>query len=275
MTKSISKYLWILLLGGLLIAVVGTSTITGGRANEATNQMTIILIKSLIIGFIGGFAMAAGAAKMFHIPTHQSMGAFRTLGELNACEGDPVAHWSFGLGFLFNSAASVVAAGALTQDVFHRVIPNFAAASLLFKNKNVEETLHSPYKMGIAGGFAGAIVIGFLNTLASVIPASLSNIANQILAPAAAQMINPVMPIIFWLAALDAGKRTGVWATVLGGLGHMVMGNAVPGIVLGILIGQTIEEKGVNKSVKIMISIVVVLFVVIAYFRGFLAKLGL
>ena len=37
-------------------------------------------------------------------------------------------------------------------------------------------------------------------------------------------MINPVMPIVFWLAALDAGKLTGVWATVLGGLAHMIMG---------------------------------------------------
>ena len=88
-------------------------------------------------------------------------------------------------------------------------------------------------------------------------------------------MINPVMPIVFWLAALDAGKLTGVWATVLGGLAHMIMGNAVPGIVLGILIGQTIDESGYNKSVRIMITIVVILFIVIAYFRGFFAKLGL
>lgn len=55
----------------------------------------------------------------------------------------------------------------------------------------------------------------------------------------------------------------------------MIMGNAVPGIVLGILIGQTIDENGYNKSVKVMITIVVILFVVIAYFRGFFAKLGL
>lgn len=232
--------------------------------------MLLIIIKSLIIGFIGGAALTAGAARMFHTPNSQSMGAFRTLGELNACQGDTMAHFSFGLGFLFNSAAAVVASGALTQDVFHRVIPNFAAATLLLKNKKVEETLYDPLKMGIVGGIIGAIIVAFLNTVAFLIPASLSNIAREILSPAAAMMINPVMPIVFWLAALDAGKLTGVWATVLGGLAHMIMGNAVPGIVLGILIGQTIDESGYNKSVRIMITIVVILFIVIAYFRGFL-----
>lgn len=237
--------------------------------------MLLIIIKSLIIGFIGGAALTAGAARMFHTPNSQSMGAFRTLGELNACQGDTMAHFSFGLGFLFNSAAAVVASGALTQDVFHRVIPNFAAATLLLKNKKVEETLYDLLKMGIVGGIIGAIIVAFLNTVAFLIPASLSNIAREILSPAAAMMINPVMPIVFWLAALDAGKLTGVWATVLGGLAHMIMGNAVPGIVLGILIGQTIDESGYNKSVRIMITIVVILFIVIAYFRGFFAKLGL
>lgn len=232
--------------------------------------MLLIIIKSLIIGFIGGAALTAGAARMFHTPNSQSMGAFRTLGELNACQGDTMAHFSFGLGFLFNSAAAVVASGALTQDVFHRVIPNFAAATLLLKNKKVEETLYDPLKMGTVGGIIGAIIVAFLNTVAFLIPASLSNIAREILSPAAAMMINPVMPIVFWLAALDAGKLTGVWATVLGGLAHMIMGNAVPGIVLGILIGQTIDESGYNKSVRIMITIVVILFIVIAYFRGFL-----
>lgn len=237
--------------------------------------MLLIIIKSLIIGFIGGAALTAGAARMFHTPNSQSMGAFRTLGELNACQGDTMAHFSFGLGFLFNSAAAVVASGALTQDVFHRVIPNFTAAILLSKNKKVEETLYDPFKMGVLGGILGAIIVAFLNTVAFLIPTSLANIAREILSPAAAMMINPVMPIVFWLAALDAGKLTGVWATVLGGLAHMIMGNAVPGIVLGILIGQTIDESGYNKSVRIMITIVVVLFVVIAYFRGFFTKLGL
>lgn len=235
--------------------------------------MLVIIIKSLIIGAIGGAAIAAGAARMFYAPEVQSMGAFRTIGELNACKGDPVTHLSFGLGFLFNAAASVMAAGALTQDVLHRVVPNWAAGILLFKNREVEETMHDPAKMVFAGAFVGAVVVVFLNTLASIIPESMSVIAQKILGPAASLMINPVMPIIFWLAALDAGRITGIWGTVLGGLAHMIMGNAVPGIVLGILIGQSIEDNGYSRSTKVMIAVVSVLFFVIAYFRGFIAKL--
>ena len=50
--------------------------------------MLEIIIYSAIIGIIGGGCIAAGAARMFHAPEIQSMGAFRTLGELNACNGD-------------------------------------------------------------------------------------------------------------------------------------------------------------------------------------------
>jgi uncharacterized protein (TIGR03580 family) len=236
--------------------------------------MFLIILKSLIIGALGGAAVSAGAAMMFRAPKVQSMGAFRTLGELNACKGDPVSHFSFGLGFLFNSAAAVVGSGALTQDVLHRVIPNWAAAVLLLKNKSAEETLEHPGKMAVIGAVVGAIVVAFLNSLASVIPVSMSVIAAKILGPAANLMINPVMPIIFWIAALDAGRTTGVWGTVLGGLGHLIMGNAVPGIVLGILIGETKESNGgYTKPVKVMIVLVVILFTAIAYFRGFLPKL--
>lgn len=71
--------------------------------------MLQIIIYSAIIGIIGGGCIAAGAARMFHAPEVQSMGAFRTLGELNACNGDPIAHFSFGLGFFFSAAASAVA----------------------------------------------------------------------------------------------------------------------------------------------------------------------
>lgn len=56
---------------------------------------------------------------MFHAPNTQGLGAFRTLGEMNACMGDPASHFSFGLGFFFNAWASSVGAGAFTQDVTH------------------------------------------------------------------------------------------------------------------------------------------------------------
>ena len=232
--------------------------------------MLEIIIYSVIIGVIGGGCIAAGAARMFHAPEIQSMGAFRTLGELNACNGDPIAHFSFGLGFFFSSAASAVAAGSLSQDVMHRIVPNWSAAALLVKNKKVEETLHNPRKMMIAGAIVGVVLVTFLNTLSSLIPEKLSLIASEVLTPATTWLLNPVMPAIFWLAAIDAGKSTGLWGSILGGIPALVTGNAVPGIVLGILIGKSAEENGYkSKVVQILIAIVVVMFVAIAYFRGF------
>lgn len=235
--------------------------------------MLQIIIYSAIIGIIGGGCIAAGAARMFHAPEVQSMGAFRTLGELNACNGDPIAHFSFGLGFFFSAAASAVAAGSLTQDVMHRIVPNWSAAALLVKNNKVEETVQNPRKMMMAGSVVGALVVIFLNTMASIIPEKLSLIASEVLGPATTWLINPVMPAIFWLAAMDAGKTTGMWGTVLGGVSALITGNAAPGVVLGILIGKSAEENGYkSKVVQILIAIVVILFVAIAYFRGFFGK---
>lgn len=232
--------------------------------------MLEIIIYSAIIGIIGGGCIAAGAARMFHAPEIQSMGAFRTLGELNACNGDPIAHFSFGLGFFFSSAASAVAAGSLSQDVLHRIVPNWSAAALLVKNKKVEETLHNPRKMMVSGAIVGGVLVVFLNTLSSIIPEKLSLIASEVLTPATTWLLNPVMPAIFWLAAIDAGKSTGLWGSILGGISALVTGNAVPGIVLGILIGKSAEENGYkSKVVQILIAIVVVMFIAIAYFRGF------
>ena len=235
--------------------------------------MFAIILKSLVIGALGGAGAAAGAARMFHAPEVQAMGAFRTLGELNACKGDPVAHFSFGLGFFFNAAASAMASGALSQDVFHRVVPHWAASVLLMGNRKLEDTMYNPAKMMLTGAVAGAVTVAVLNTAASLIPESLAIVGKSILGPAANLMINPIMPILFWLAALDAGKRTGIWGTVLGGLAHMIMGNAVPGVVLGILIGQSAEESGYNRPVWVMIAIVVLLFGAIGYFRGFWGNL--
>ena len=235
--------------------------------------MLQIIIYSAIIGIIGGGCIAAGAARMFHAPEVQSMGAFRTLGELNACNGDPIAHFSFGLGFFFSAAASAVAAGSLTQDVMHRIVPNWSAAALLVKNNKVEETVQNPRKMMMAGSVVGGLVVIFLNTMASIIPEKLSLIASEVLGPATTWLINPVMPAIFWLAAIDAGKTTGMWGTVLGGVSALITGNATLGVVLGILIGKSAEENGYkSKVVQVLIAIVVILFIAIAYFRGFFGK---
>lgn len=232
-------------------------------------DVVVVLLKSLLIGGLVGFAAGAGAARMFHAPSTQGLGAFRTLGEMNACEGDAASHFSFGLGFFFNAWASTVGAGAFTQDVDHRVIPNWAAAALLVKNKNVTETMHNPKKMGISGAIVGMGVVAFLNTTASAIPESLQVTAVAVLVPAANLLINTVMPVLFWLAAIDAGKRSGLWATIFGGLATMIMGNAVPGVVLGILIGKGVDEIGWNKVTKSMMVAVILLFVFSAFFRGF------
>lgn len=234
-----------------------------------------VIFYSVIIGVIGGGCIAAGAARMFHAPQIQAMGAFRTLGEFNACNGDPVAHFSFGLGFFFSAAASALAAGALTGEVFHRIVPNWSAAAVLARNRKVEETIQNPRKMMLAGSCIGAVVITFLNTMATIIPEKLSLIATNVLTPATTWMLNPVMPAIFWLAAIDAGKSSGMWSTVLGGVSALVSGNALPGIVLGILIGKSAEENGYrSKVVQVLILIVVIMFIAIAYFRGFFAKFG-
>ena len=157
-------------------------------------EFVIILLKSLLIGGLLGFAAGAGAARMFHAPQTQGLGAFRTLGEMNAAQGDPASHFSFGLGFFFNAWASAVGAGAFTQDVTHRIVPNWAAAILLVKDKDVTKTMHNPKKMGIVGAFVGMATVAFLNSTAAAIPESLQVTAVAVLVPAATILINTVMP---------------------------------------------------------------------------------
>lgn len=236
-------------------------------------EVVTIIIKSLIIGGLGGFAVGVGAARMFHAPATQGMGAFRTLGEMNACEGDAVSHFSFGLGFFFNAWATVVGSGALTQDVLHRIIPNWGAGALLIKNKDVSKTMHNPRKMGIVGAVIGAVVVAFLNATTVAVPGGVKDIATVVLVPAANLLINYAMPVLFWLAAMDAGKRSGMWGTIFGGLAHLIMGNAVPGVVLGILIGKGVDDDGWNRLTKTLLTAIIILFTLSAFFRGVDMKL--
>lgn len=123
--------------------------------------------------------------------------------------------------------------------------------------------------MGIIGAVIGAGVVAFLNTTAAAIPEALQVTAVSVLVPAATILINTVMPVIFWLAALDAGKRTGFWGTLFGGIAQLIMGNAVPGVVLGILIGKGVDESGWNRVTKSMMIAIVLLFIFRGFFRGF------
>ena len=77
------------------------------------------------------------------------------------------------------------------------------------------------------------------------------------------------MPILFWLAAIDAGRRSGLFGTVFGGLSAMIMGNAVPGVVLGILIGKGVDELGWTRITKSILAAAILLFVLSGFFRGF------
>lgn len=113
------------------------------------------------------------------------------------------------------------------------------------------------------------MVVAFLNTTAAAIPEALQVTAVSVLVPAATILINTVMPVIFWLAALDAGKRTGFWGTLFGGIAQLIMGNAVPGVVLGILIGKGVDESGWNRVTKSMMIAIVLLFIFSGFFRGF------
>jgi uncharacterized protein (TIGR03580 family) len=234
-----------------------------------------VVLKSLVVGALGGAAIAAGAARMFYAPKLQGMGAFRTIGEMNACNGDPISHLSFGAGFYITSAAAVVGTGALTQDVLHRVLPNWTAAIVsLFTKDKTKRPFENIFLMMVVGAFVGAFVFVTLNTVSSLVPIQLSTIAKSILTPAANNMITIVMPLIFLWAAIDDGKITGSWAFALGGIMQMISGNALPGIIFGILIGSNAQEKGHKaKSTVILIAVVIALILAIAYFRGFHTKL--
>ncbi len=205
-------------------------------------------------------------------PPRRGWGRFRTLGELNSCEGDPASHFSFGLGFFFNAWASSVAAGSFTQDVDHRIIPNWGAAALMLKIVTLAKRC-TTRKMAISCGIIGMIVVAFLNLTASSVPEALQVTAVKVLVPAANLLVNTVMPVIFWLAAIDAGKKSGFWATIFGGAAQLIMGNAVPGLVLGILIGKGVEESGWNRVTKVMMVAIVALFVLSGFFRGFDMKM--
>lgn len=231
-----------------------------------------IIIKSIIVGFLMGAAISAGASRMFRAPEIQGMGAFRTLGELNASNGDSISHFSFGLGFFITSAASALGTGSLTQDVLHRVIPNWAAAIIGLNKEKDYRT--STADMFIFGGIIGAIVFVLLNTASSLVPVNLATMAKDILTPAATNMINYVMPLLFLWAAMDAGQTVGIWAIIFGGIMAIISGNSLPGIIFGILCGSLIEEKGSrDKSTITMFAIVIIMILLIAYFRNFHVKI--
>lgn len=229
-----------------------------------------VVIQSIIVGALAGAAISAGAARMFKAPEIQGMGAFRTLGELNACNGDSVSHFTFGLGFFISSAAAAIGTGALTQDVLHRVIPNWTAAAINATGKDYKNSVSLNL---VFGAVIGAVVFVFLNTASSLVPADLAKMSGSILGTASTNMINIVMPLIFLWAAIDAGKTVGMWSIIFAGAMQIISGNSLPGIIFGILVGTLAQEKGYTKVTKTMLVIIIVMICLIAYFRGFHTKL--
>ncbi|WP_283272174.1 DUF4311 domain-containing protein [Spiroplasma sp. SV19] len=233
-------------------------------------SIIVAVIISIIIGALVGLAIGIGTARMFHAPEKQALGAFRTLGEINACNGDPVSHFAFGLGFFFNSTASAIGTGALTQDVIHRIIPNWGIglAKICTRKKDVFQVMRSPLMVGLGSMVVGIIVMPLMITIYNYIPKQLSSIASGILTPAANYLFNYIMPVLFLIAALDAGKKIGLPAILFGVLSQFISGNAIPGIVLGILVGSSWDQKGLlSLQFWLLLILALVLFVLIAYFR--------
>ncbi len=234
-------------------------------------ELLSLIILTAIVGGTTGFAVSVGAARMYKAPTVQGLGAFRTLGEINSCSGDPTSHVALGAGFYLNSAATAIGTGALTQDILHRVIPNFAYACFAAKNKNydLDNISNYPFQLGVIGAIIGSIVLSSIVTLYSFVPVEFAFVAQQVLAPAATLLFNPIMPILFLLAAFDSSSRTGMWALVFAALAQFLMANPLPGVILGIMLGETANSEGYKSKTFIVIFMVIVtMMVVIGILRG-------
>lgn len=231
-----------------------------------------LLIESLIVGALCGVSTGALAARMFYAPEVMAAGAWRTLGELNACMGDPVSHFSFGFSWLLGSWTNNLAFGGIGQDFLHRTVPNFGAGLLLLRDKNPDTTIKDPWKMGVVCGIVGAVIYSLMNLSGDLIPSFVTENMMKALTPAADYMMI-VMQILYLIACLDNGKYTAICGLIMGGFAFLVTGNACSGLILGILTGKTIEQNGIKSKVSIIfIVLMVVIWVAIAHFRGFWPK---
>lgn len=232
--------------------------------------LTLIILTS-IVGATTGFAVSVGAARMYKAPAVQGLGAFRTLGEINSCNADPASHYALATGFYLNSAATAVGTGALTQDLLHRVIPNVALGIFATRKKGqtLEDLSNYPFQLGVLGAIIGAIVLSSIVTLYSVVPSEFAFVAQSVLAPAATLLFNPIMPILFLLAAFDSSKKTGMWALVFAALAQLLMANPLPGVILGIMLGETADSEGYSSKTFITILLIIsIMMIVIGILRG-------
>ncbi|MBR2746573.1 MAG: DUF4311 domain-containing protein [Erysipelotrichaceae bacterium] len=230
------------------------------------------LICSLIVGFCMSAAVGALNARMFYAPEVMAAGAFRTLGEINACNGDPTSHFSFGLSYWLSSWVNNMAYGGMGQDFLHRTVPNVGAGLLLLGNKNREETIQNPWKMFLVCGISGAILYAIMNVTHSIIPEFVTTRMMDVFTPAANYMMI-IMQILYFIACLENGKYTAICGLVLGAIAYLATGNASAGLILGILTGKTIENNGIKSKISIVfIVLMIIIWGYICFARGFFGK---
>lgn len=153
----------------------------------------------------------------------------------------------------------------------HRVIPNFAYAIFAGKKKgsSLEELSNCPFQLGIIGAVIGAIVMSSIVTLYSFVPNEFAYVAQSVLAPAATLLFNPIMPILFMLAAFGSSKKTGIWSLIFAALAQLLMSNPLPGVILGIMIGETANSEGYkSKTFIVIFTIIITMMIIIGILRG-------
>ncbi len=104
-------------------------------------SLGVAIIIAIIIGALVGLSIGIGTARMFHAPEKQALGAFRTLGEINACNGDPVSHFAFGLGFFLTQLLPQLERGRWPKMLF---IELFLTEELLWQKYVREKKI--PFK---------------------------------------------------------------------------------------------------------------------------------
>lgn len=150
----------------------------------------------------------------------------------------------------------------------HRIVPNWAAAALLAKNKDVSQTMHDP-KNGDHWRCYWRVSSRFLEyDSCSDSRGVTSNRCFRVGTGSddSDQYRDASDLLVGGFRCRETNRFLG---TLSGGIAQLIMGNAVPGVVLGILIGKGVDESGWNRVTKSMMIAIVLLFVFSGFFRGF------
>ncbi|MGL4818795.1 MAG: DUF4311 domain-containing protein, partial [Bacilli bacterium] len=145
-------------------------------------------------------------------------------------------------------------------------IPSFTIGLGARANGETENAELSPLRLGVGGALVGGVLLGTLACLQSLIPLDASNGALTIFSKTALIFVQIVLPLVFWMKAVDAGGQTPVVATVLGGFSQLYLANALPGIIVGIVLAKGYEEMGWQRvSVGMALLVVCGMGLLIVY----------